>query len=81
MLAFISEEDKITGLVIKDINALSALGVGNYYIDSDGIVYYLDDNLKLAMAKVNFVDEVNKNRHIYIDNERRIWYVLEGWRG
>ena len=96
MFAFISEGNKITGYSIasidsdkittnliefNDINSLSTLSVGNYYIDSDGIVYYLDDNLKLAIAKVIFVDEVNKNRHIYIDNEGRIGYVLEGWRG
>lgn len=88
MFAFMGEESQITGFVVseseavpslmefKDVNALSTLGAGNYYIDSEGIVYWLDDETKPAIAKVNFVDEAQQNRHIYIDEQGRIGYVL-----
>lgn len=89
MLAFVSENNKITGFVVteiseaqqslmefKDVNSLSSLAAGNYYIDSNGVVYWLDDESKPAVAKVNFVDETQQNRHIYIDDQGRIGYVL-----
>ena len=60
----------------NDVNLLSTLAAGNYYIDSYGTVYWIDDNSKPAIAKVNFADESQKNRHIYIDDEGRIGYVL-----
>lgn len=87
MFAFISE-DSITGLVVTEPKAeqsliefanfdeLSTLAAGNYYVDSDGIVYWLDDESKPAIAKASYVDESQKNRHIYIDNQGRIGYVL-----
>ena len=64
-------------LEFKDVNSLATLSAGNYYIDENGIVYWIDDEAKPAIAKVNFVDESQKNRHIYIDAEGRIGYVLK----
>ena len=86
---------------LKNIDSLKTLAIGNYYVDGDGIVYWIDDmseidrfpsmlkntpralargrvfdKSKLAIAKVNFIDGVHKNRHIYIDKEGRIGYVL-----
>ena len=91
-IAFIGEDSDITGLVIgtepnyiasqsaliqyNDVDSLGSLAAGNYYIDSDGVVYWLDDKSNPAIGKVNFVDEVQKNQHIYIDNEGNIGYVL-----
>ena len=94
LFAFITEENKITGLVVaedskeiqisqpiliefNDVNSLSTLSAGNYYIDENGIVYWIDDETKPAIAKVSYVNESQKNRHIYIDNEGRVGYVLE----
>ena len=93
-LAFISEDNRITGFVtlnkdlgdtaiknnlieLKNIDSLKTFAVGNYYVDGDGIVYWIDDKSKPAIAKVKSVDEIHKNRHIYIDKEGRIGYVLE----
>ncbi len=64
-------------LEFKDVNSLATLSAGNYYIDENGIVYWIDDEAKPAIAKVNFVDESQKNRHIYIDDQGRIGYVLK----
>ncbi len=90
-IAFISEGNKITGfaakenvdvnvqpilIMFKDVNSLSTLAAGNYYIDSDGIVYWMGDESKPAIAKVNFVDESQKDRQIYIDDNGRVGYVL-----
>lgn len=87
MLAFMSEESQITGFVVSEnqdvqlmefenVNSLATLAAGNYYIGSDGIVYWLDDSSKPAIAKVKYLDESQMNRHIYIDDEGRIGYVL-----
>ncbi len=63
-------------LDFKDVNSLSTLSAGNYYIDENGIVYWIDDEAKPAIAKVTFVEESQKNRNIYIDDDGRIGYVL-----
>lgn len=63
-------------LEFNDVDSLSTLAAGNYYIDENGIVYWIGDESRPAIAKVNFVDESQKNRHIYVDNEGRIGYVL-----
>ena len=60
----------------KDVNSLATLAAGTYYIGNDGIVYWFDDDSKLAMAKVKIVDEAQKNRLIYIDDRGNIGYVL-----
>lgn len=61
----------------NDVKSLSTLSAGNYFIDGDGIVYFIDDETRFAMAKVNFADEVQKNKKIYIDAEGRIGYILD----
>ena len=93
LFAFLSEENKITGLVIfedvaqnivkasdlmdiKDINLLGSLAAGNYYINENGIVYWVDDESRSAVGQLNNFDENIKNRNIYIDNYGRIGYVL-----
>lgn len=60
----------------KDVNSLATLAAGNYFIDSDGIVYWFDDESKPAVAKVNSLDESQKRKQIYIDDGGRIGYVL-----
>ena len=61
----------------NDVNSLSTLSAGNYYIDGSGIVYWADDESSPATAKVNYLDEDQKNRYIYIDKEGRIGYILD----
>ena len=56
---------------------MSTLAPGNYFIDDDGIVYWIDDESRPAIAIVKYHDEIQENRHIYIDDEGRIGYVLE----
>jgi len=91
LFAFMSEENKITGFAtstatyvtsqpnlieFENVDALGSLAAGNYFIDGDGIVYWLDDSSKPAIAKVKNIDEIEKNRKIYIDNEGNIGYSL-----
>lgn len=93
LFSFMTEENAITGFVTNsldnsntefanliefdDVNSLSTLSAGNYYIDENGIVYWVDDELSPAVAKVGYFDENQKNRYIYIDSEGRIGYILE----
>ncbi len=60
----------------NNVDELSTLAPGNYYVDDSGIVYWLDDESSPAIAKVNFVRDEQKNRHIYIDNSGNVGYVL-----
>ena len=92
MLVFISEGSKITGVAtlsqedifvksadlrdFEDVDSLGRLAQGNYYIDNNGIVYWIDDESMPAIAKVKSIDEIQKNRIIYIDAQGRIGYVL-----
>ena len=73
-----SEEIIITQELTEfnNVNELSTLSPGNYYVDDAGTVYWLDDESSPAIAKVIFVRDEQKNRHIYIDNSGNIGYVL-----
>lgn len=61
----------------NDVNSLITLAAGNYYIDDEGIVYWIDDSSRPAIARVRNVDETQKNRNIYIDDNGRVGYVLD----
>lgn len=73
-----SEETIITQGLMEFNNAdeLSTLAPGNYYVNDAGFVYWLDDESSPAIAKVSFVRDEQKNRHIYIDNGGNVGYVL-----
>ena len=91
MLAFISEDNKTTGYVVSeiseqssqsmtefsDVNSLSALAAGNYYIDNNGVVYWTDDGSKPIVGKISNIQYIQKNKKIYIDNNGNVGYVLE----
>ena len=92
LIAFVSEDNKITGFVTstdssfvdaqpsyneyKDVDSLKSLASGNYYIDANGYVYWLDDGSRPVIGKVSFVDQIQKNRQIYIDNNGNIGYLI-----
>lgn len=91
LFAFMTEDNGLTGFAVSessdsveqsslmqysDINSLRSLAEGNYYIDSDGIVYWMDDSSKPAIAQVNSLEKSQKNRLVYIDREGRIGYIL-----
>ena len=60
----------------NDFKSLQTLSAGNYYVDTGGIVYWIDDESMPAIAKVKSIDEIQKNRIIYIDAQGRLGYVL-----
>ena len=62
--------------VFNDFKSLQTLSAGNYYIDNEGTVYWIDDESLPAIAKVKFLDETQKKRIIYIDDEGTIGYIL-----
>ena len=90
-VAFLGENNNTTGYAIDtnyqvmpsgliDFNSLNDLGTlnkGTYYIDSDGIVYWTDANSMPAIAKIKFVDNIQKNKRIYIDENGNIGYLLK----
>ena len=90
--AFLSENRNLTGLVVyneqlviekpnlivfDNVNSLRTLAPGDYYIDGDGIVYWVEDDSKPAIAKVSSLAKSQKNRKVHIDNEGNIGYLFE----
>lgn len=76
----VSNFDKTPSLNLpefKDFNSLQSLAAGNYYVDSDGIVYWIDDASNPVVAKVKNLDDSQKNRQIYIDGNGNIGYTLK----
>lgn len=61
----------------NNLDDLRSLAKGNYYIDDEGVVYWLDDDSRPAVAKVIYIRDIQKNRKIYIDNSGNIGYALE----
>lgn len=90
VLAFMSEKSKITGLATNALSApdkpilrefdtvgsLRTLAPGTYYIDSVGIVYWVDDGSQLPIAHVNSINDGEKYRKIYIDYNGNIGYLI-----
>ena len=92
IIAFMTEDSGVTGFVtasptydVADSNIrnfdnmddLRSLSKGNYYIDGNGIVYWLDDESRPAIAKVAYIRDENRNRQVFIDNEGNIGYVIK----
>ncbi|HLC62598.1 MAG TPA: hypothetical protein VJI52_06285 [Candidatus Nanoarchaeia archaeon] len=60
----------------QNVNSLQVLAPGNYYIDSQGYVYWMDDEVTPAVAKVTYVRDEQKNRKIYIDDQGNVGYLI-----
>jgi len=63
-------------LQFEDVGSLSTLSTGSYYLDSNGFVYWLDEESRPAVAKVSFIDESQKRRNIYIDHNGNVGYLI-----
>ena len=87
LFAFVGEESRITGFAaaenidnlfeFDDVSYLGYLPVGYYYIDNDGVVYQTSEDSKNPIAKIKFIEEIQKDRYVYVDDYGRIGYVLE----
>lgn len=60
----------------KDAKSLETLAPGSYYIGSEGIVYWADDESMPPVGKIKALDESQKQKMVYIDDNGRIGYVL-----
>ena len=91
-VAFFSEQNSLTGLVVanqktiepspvlkqyNDVSSLAELSPGKYYINSNGIVYYMDDKSRFAVASVSHLDDSQKDRFVYIDTNGNIGYLID----
>lgn len=71
--------DAATQTNVKEYNnvkSLEVLAPGNYYIDANGFVYWMDDEVTPAVAKVTYVRDEQKNRKIYIDDQGNVGYLI-----
>ena len=59
-----------------DVKSLEVLAPGNYYIDAKGFVYWMDDEVTPAVAKVKSLTDDQKNRKIYIDDQGHVGYLI-----
>ncbi|HLC61071.1 MAG TPA: hypothetical protein VJJ52_06610 [Candidatus Nanoarchaeia archaeon] len=60
----------------NDVKSLEVLAPGNYYIDANGFIYWMDDDSTPAVAKVKSLTDDQKNRKIYIDDNGNVGYIL-----
>ena len=60
----------------NDVKSLEVLAPGNYYIDANGFVYWMDDDATPAVAKVKSLSDDQKNRKIYIDDRGNVGYLI-----
>lgn len=60
----------------NDVKSLEVLAPGNYYIDANGFVYWMDDEVTPAVAKVRSLTDDQKNRKIYIDDRGNVGYLI-----
>lgn len=60
----------------EGFDSIKIMAAGNYYIDSNGIIYWTDDESKPAIARVSLLRDSQKNRNIYIDNDGKIGYSI-----
>ena len=60
----------------NDVKSLEVLAPGNYYIDASGFVYWMDDDVTPAVAKVKSLSDDQKNRKIYIDDQGNVGYLI-----
>lgn len=60
----------------ENVESLGVLAPGNYYIDANGIVYWMDDEVTPAVAKVKSLTDDQKNRKIYIDDWGNVGYLI-----
>ena len=63
-------------LQFSSVTSLGSLSSGAYFIDAGGVVYWLDDSSRPAVAKVIHLSDSQKNREIYIDNDGNIGYLI-----
>ena len=60
----------------NDVKSLETLSPGNYYIDGNGFVYWMDDDSTPAVAKVKTLTDDQRNRKIYIDDQGNVGYLI-----
>ena len=63
-------------LQFSAVSSLSRLSSGSYYIDADGVVYWLDDISRPAIGKVIHLSDSQKNREMYIDKDGNVGYLI-----
>ena len=90
ILAFLSEDGGITGqatnvpnqvsqpdlIEFEDIRDLGNLAAGKYYIDGNGIVYWMEGNGMPKVAKIKYVDSSQIGRHVYVDFEGNVGFLI-----
>jgi hypothetical protein len=74
----VNEQSQVKYAVIEfnEFKDIATLSPGNYYVNNDGLVYWLDEPSLLVVAKVNNLDEFSKSRKVYVDKEGNIGYPI-----
>ena len=92
LLAFMGEDNlnKVTGFAVSDsysqeqptllqfksVSSLGSLSSGRYYIDEEGMVYWMDDNSRPAIGKITYLSDSQKNREVYVDKNGNVGYII-----
>ena len=78
--AFFTESRKTGMMIYGDglseigMSDLASLSEGNYYIDNQGIIHWIDDSSRPAVAKIRPIREINTDRYLYVSDEGLVFY-------
>ena len=89
-LAFMSESSEITGFAVseepsqsvqqvaelKDFKSLETLSQGNYYVNGEGIVYWLDDSSLPVVARIRHLQDDQRGSKVYVDSNGNVGYII-----
>ena len=89
-LAFMSQNKDITGFAVseepaqsaqqvaelKDFKSLESLSPGTYYVNSDGIVYWLDDSSLPVVARIRHLQDDQRGIKVYVDSNGNVGYII-----
>jgi len=73
-----SEETIITQELreFNNVDELSTLAPGNYYVDDSGIVYWLDDSSLPVVARIRHLQDDQRGIKVYVDSNGNVGYII-----
>ena len=89
-LAFMSESNDITGFAVseepsqsvhavaelKDFKSLETLSPVNYYVNGEGIVYWLDDSSLPVVVRIRHLQDDQRGIKVYVDSNGNVGYII-----
>ena len=73
-------ESKLSGMAVYsgleqiEASELYEFAEGNYYIDDNWVVYWIDDSSKPAIAQLHSMRDAYSDRYFYVSDDGMVFY-------